>query len=88
MKRDDLHKDADNALKATVDWSNVKLKTNLKKVEKEAPGAVGVVEETFKPTEISNVLMQIKGQFISSIVSSPKPFQHKIANIRTNTQLF
>ena len=67
MKRDDLHKDAENALKATVDWTNVKLKTNLKKVEKEAPGAVGVVEESFKPTEICNVLMQIKGRLTYSV---------------------
>ena len=67
MKRDDLHKDAENALKATVDWTNVKLKTNLKKVEKEAPGAVGVVEESFKPTEICNVLMQIKGWLTYSV---------------------
>ena len=59
MKRRDLHESATEALKTKVDWKD--RKKTLRKTVIRSPGAVGVVEESFKPTEISNLLIQVKG---------------------------
>ena len=59
VRKNDLADEAINALRATVDFS----KTKLRKVEtNKKTMADDVLDESFKPSEFENLLIQIKGK--------------------------
>ena len=58
MRKNDLADEAVSALRATVDFS----KTKLRKVEvNKKTMADDVLDESFKPSIVENLLIQIKG---------------------------
>lgn len=59
MRKNDLADEAVSALRATVDFS----KTKLRKVEvNKKTMADDVLDESFKPSIVENLLIQIKGR--------------------------
>lgn len=64
MQRTDLAEEAISALRATVDFS----KTKLRKVEV-GKKASDVLAENFHPSEVTNLLLQVKGMLYLSVLT-------------------
>jgi len=80
VRKNDLADEAVSALRATVDFS----KTKLRKVEtNKKTMADDVLDESFKPSEFQNLLIQIKGnEYTQSLRLKYRPnyiFAKKIA---------